>query len=142
MKTQPNTIASLLATVIWADGDFTEAERVICDEIAEALEISASDFRKYITAAVTEVQHLSADAATEYAVKHAAKVDSEEVGEVYQSLMQMALCDGVLTSGEIYNLMAFAEALDIDRENAVLMLCDLVKHEPELEISYEQDTED
>ena len=64
MKTQPNTIASLLATVIWADGDFTEAERVTCDEIAEALEISASDFRKYITAAVTEVQHLSADAAT------------------------------------------------------------------------------
>lgn len=48
----------------------------------------------------------------------------------------------MLTSGEIYNLMAFAEALDIDRENAVLMLCDLVKHEPELEISYEQDTED
>ena len=39
MKTQPNTIASLLATVIWADGDFTEAERVTCDEIAEALEI-------------------------------------------------------------------------------------------------------
>ena len=53
--------------------------------------------------------------------------------------MQMMLCDGVLTAGEVYNLLAMAEALDIDRESAVLMLCDMVKTEPELEVSFEND---
>lgn len=89
-----------------------------------------------------EVQNLTPEAATTYAVKHAAKVDPEETGEVYQALMQMMLCDGVLTAGEIYNMLAMAEALDIDRESAVLMLCDLVKTEPELEISFETDEEE
>ncbi len=139
MKTATNTIASLLAACIWADGEFEEVERVTADEIAEAFEIPTKDFQKYMTAAIVEVQHLTPEAATTYAVKHAEKVDPEEAGEVYQALMQMMLCDGVLTAGEVYNLLAFAEALDIDRESAVLMLCDLVKNEPELEVSFEND---
>lgn len=64
-------------------------------------------------------------------------VDDEETGEVFQALLQMALCDNVLTYGEVHNHLALAEALDIDQDAAVLMLCDLVKSEPELEVSFE-----
>ena len=139
MNTAPNTIASLLAACIWADGEYAEVERITAEEIAEAFEIPAKDFHKYMTAAMVEVQNLTPEAATTYAVKHAAKVDPEEAGEVFQSLMQMMLCDGVLTAGEVSNLLAMAEALDIDRETAILMLCDMVKTEPELEVSFEDD---
>lgn len=139
MITKPNTIASLLAATVWADGEYSEVERITADEIAEAFEIPEKDFQKYMTAALVEVQNLSPEAATTYAVKHAEKVDSEETGEVLQAIMQMMLCDGVLTAGEIYNILAMAEALDIDRETAILMLCDLVKTEPELEVSFEED---
>lgn len=139
MNTAPNTIASLLAACIWADGEYAEVERITAEEIAEALEIPAKDFHKYMTAAMVEVQNLTPEAATTYAVKHAAKVDPEETGEVFQSLMQMMLCDGVLTAGEVFNLLAMAEALDIDRETAILMLCDMVKTDPELEVSFEDD---
>ncbi len=139
MNTAPNTIASLLAACIWADGEYAEVERITAEEIAEALEFPAKDFHKYMTAAMVEVQNLTPEAATTYAVKHAAKVDPEETGEVFQSLMQMMLCDGVLTAGEVFNLLAMAEALDIDRETAILMLCDMVKTEPELEVSFEDD---
>lgn len=142
MKTAPNTIASLLAACIWADGEYSEVERITADEIADAFEIPEKDFNKYMTAAVVEVQNLTPEAATEYAVKHASKVDPEETGEVFQAIMQMMLCDGVLTAGEVYNTLAMAEALDIDRETAILMLCDLVKTEPELEISFEEDDEE
>jgi hypothetical protein len=38
-------------------------------------------------------------------------------------------------------MLALAEALDIDQDAAVLMLCDLVKTEPELEVSFESDEE-
>lgn len=139
MKTAPNTLASLLAACIWADGEYAEVERITAEEIAEALEIPAKDFHKYMTAAMVEVQHLSPEDVTTYAVKHAAKVDPEDAGEVYQSMMQMMLCDGVLTADEVYNLLALAETLDIDRESAILMLCDMVKTEPELEVSFEND---
>ncbi len=139
MNTAPNTIASLLAACIWADGEYAEVERITAEEIAEAFEIPAKDFHKYMTAAMVEVQNLTPEAATTYAVKHAAKVDPEETGEVFQSLMQMMLCDSVLTAGEVSNLLAMAEALDIDRETAILMLCDMVKTEPELEVSFEDD---
>lgn len=142
MTTKPNTIASLLAACIWADGEYAEVERVTAEEVAEAFEIPDKDFHKYMTAAMAEVQNLSPEAATQYAVKHAEKVDPEETGEVFQAIMQMMLCDGVLTAGEVYNLMAMAEALDIDRETAILMLCDMVKTEPELEVSFEQDDEE
>ena len=142
MKTATNTIASLLAACIWADGEYAEVERITADEIADAFGIPEKDFNKYMTAAVVEVQNLSPEAATEYAVKHAAKVDPEEAGEVFQAIMQMLLCDGVLTAGEVYNLLAMAEALDIDRESAILMLCDMVKTEPELEVSFEEDDDE
>ncbi|MDE6333640.1 MAG: TerB family tellurite resistance protein [Muribaculaceae bacterium] len=139
MITKTNTLASLLAACIWADGEYDETERTTAEEIAEAFDIPAKDFHKYMTAAMVEVQNLTPEAATTYAVKHAAAVESEEAGEVYQALMQMMLCDGVLTAGEVYNLLAMAEALDIDRESAILMLCDMVKTEPELEVSFEND---
>lgn len=139
MNTAPNTIASLLAACIWADGEYAEVEHVTAEEVAEAFGIPDKDFHKYMTAAMVEVQNLTPEAATTYAVKHAQKVDPEEAGEVFQAIMQMMLCDGVLTAGEVYNLLAMAEALDIDRESAVLMLCDMVKTEPELEVSFEND---
>lgn len=142
MKTAPNTIASLLAACIWADGEYEEVERTTAEEVAEAFGLDDKDFHKYMTAAMVEVQNLSPEAATTYAVKHAEKVDPEDTGEIYQAIMQMMLCDGVLTAGEVHNLLAMAEALDIDRNSAVLMLCDMVKTEPELEVSFESDDEE
>ena len=141
MKTKPNTLASILAACIWADGEYAEVERTTADEIADAFEIPEKDFQKYMTAALVEVQNLTPEAATNYAVKHAEKIDPDDSGEIYEALMQMMLCDGMLTAGEIYNLLAMAEALDIDRETAILLLCDMVKTEPELEISFEEDDE-
>ena len=67
----------------------------------------------------------------------AAQVDGEEKSVVFEVLMQMALCDGVLTADEVDNLLAIADALGMEQATAVLLLCDMVKEEPELEISFE-----
>lgn len=139
MKTATNTLASLLAVCIWADGEYAEVERITADEIADAFGIPEEDFNECVTAAVAEVQNLTPEAVTEYVVKHAEKVDPEETGKIFLAIMQMLLCDGVLTAGEVYNLLAMAEALDIDRESAILMLCDMVKTEPEFEVSFDDD---
>ena len=52
MKTKPNTLASLLAACIWADGEYSEVERTTADEIADAFDIPEKDFQKYMTAAL------------------------------------------------------------------------------------------
>ena len=141
MQTPTITLASILAAIIWADGDYSEVERTTLSEIAEALEIPEKELTMNVTAALVELKNMDEQKATDYAVKHAAKVNDEETGEVFQSLLQMALCDNVLTYNEVHNLLALAEALDIDQDAAVLMLCDLVKSEPELEVSFEPEDE-
>lgn len=139
MKTPTATIASIIAAIIWADGEYSEVERTAIAEIAEALGLTEKELTMNVQAALVELQNMDDAKATEFAVKHAAKVDDEETGEVFQALLQMALCDNVLTYGEVHNLLALADALDIDQDAAVLMLCDLVKSEPELEVSFEPD---
>ena len=139
MKTPTITLASILAAMIWADGEFSDIERTTLSEIAEALGIPEKELNMNVTAALVELKMMDEAKATDFAVKHAEKVNDEETGEVFQALMQMALCDNVLTYGEVHNLLALAEALDIDQDAAVLMLCDLVKSEPELEVSFEND---
>lgn len=139
MKTPNATIGSIIAAIIWADGEYSEVERTTIGEIAEALGIPEKDLSMNVTAALVELKNMDEQKATDFAVKHAAKVDDEETGEVFQAILQMALCDNVLTYSEVHNLLALAEALDIDQDAAVLMLCDLVKTEPELEISFEPD---
>ena len=142
MNTPTITLGSILAAIIWADGDFSEVERTTLSEIADALEIPEKELSMNVTAALVELKNMDEKAATEFAVKHAAKVADEDTGEVFQALMQMALCDNVLTYDEVNNLLTLAEALDIDRETAVLMLCDLVKTEPELEVSFASDDDE
>lgn len=141
MQTPTITIASVLAAIIWADGEYSDIERTTLSEIAEALDIPEKELTMNVTAALVELKNLDEEKATDYAMKHAAKVDDEETGEVFQALLQMALCDNVLTYNEVHNLLALAEALDIDQDAAVLMLCDLVKSEPELEVSFEPEDE-
>ncbi|MCM1336320.1 MAG: TerB family tellurite resistance protein [Candidatus Amulumruptor caecigallinarius] len=142
MTTPTVTLASLLAALIWADGEYSEVERAAIEEIAEALDVNLKELNMNITAALMEVKNLDEKAATDYAVKHAAKVADDETATVYQALMQLALCDNVLTEGEAHNLLTLAEAMDITPAAATLMLCDMVKSEPELEVSFEDDTEE
>lgn len=141
MKTPTATLGSILAAIIWADGEYSDVERTTTSEIAEALDITEKELTMNVTAALVELKNMDEAKATDFAVKHAAKVDDEETGEVFQAILQMALCDNVLTYNEVHNLLALADALDIDQDAAVLMLCDLVKSEPELEVSFENEEE-
>ena len=134
MKTAANTMASILAACIWADGEYEEVERITAEEIADAFEIPEKDFNKYMTAAVVEVQNLSPEDVTDYAVKHAEKVVPEEREQIFEAVLQMMLCDSVLTDDEVYNSLAIAEAMEINRDKAILMLCDMVQSEPEIKI--------
>ncbi|MDE5875650.1 MAG: TerB family tellurite resistance protein, partial [Muribaculaceae bacterium] len=90
MQTPTITIASILAAIIWADGEYSEIERTTISEIAEALGLPEKELSMNITAALVELKNMDEEKATDFAVKHAAKVNDEETGEVFQVLLQMA----------------------------------------------------
>lgn len=137
MKTELNTLASLVAAIVWSDGEYSELERETTQEIVEALELPGEKFEKLIVEAQKATEKLDENEITDFLVKHAENVDEEEIGIVYEVLMQMALCDGVLTGNEVDNLLVIADALGMDQTTAVLLLCDMVKEEEDLEISFE-----
>ena len=66
--------------------------------------------------------------------KAAADIDDDEIGEVFEAVLQMVLADGVLGEGEVNNLLAIADALGMEPAQAVMLLCDMVKTEPDLEV--------
>ncbi len=139
MKTTKETLASLLAAIVWADGEYSEAEEITANEIAKAFGFSTDDIQKDIKKAIEEIKGYNETEVTDFIAKNAAEVDTEELGPVFEAMMQMALSDGELSLSEVHNILAIADALDIDTPTAVLLLCDLVKDEPEMQISFEEE---
>ena len=136
MKTDINTLASLIASMVWCDGEYSELERACVADIAEALGINTEELSDKVKAAADELNDLDDDAVTAFMCKHAAKVAEEDLGVVFEAMMEIALCDGVLTVDEVGNLMEAADALNIERNDAILLLCDMVKIEPDLELAF------
>lgn len=59
MKTDVKVIAGLLASIIWADGEYDAAEKVTLEEIVDALELDAATFNKAIEAELEVVRNKS-----------------------------------------------------------------------------------
>ena len=134
MKTTDKTIAALVATAIWADGEYEEAERITNGERAEALELPEDEFIALVEQEIEKIKDFDEDKATEYLVANADDVDDQEVAIVYEALMQIMICDNVLTVDEVNTLIVVADALGMDEASSILLLCDMVKTEPKLEV--------
>ena len=137
MKTDIKTIAAFIAAAIWADAEYREAEKEAVKEIAEALEFKEDEFVKCVDEEIAKIKKYSAEKATEYIVEAAEKVDDEEVGILMEAILQIIISDNELSYDEMTNLLAMADALDIEHQFVMLMVADLVKSEPELEVSFE-----
>lgn len=137
MKTNIENIAAIVAAAIWADGVYDPAEEITVEEIAEALELDEKAFKAAVDKHVKALEKMS-DNQANAALKDAAEaVDDEEIGIVFEAAMQMLLADSELSRAEVSNLLVIAEALGIEDEDAILMLADMVKTEPELTINME-----
>ena len=137
MKTSLENIAAIIAAAIWADGVYDPAEKITVEEIAEALELDEKAFKAAVDKQVKALEKMSENQANA-ALKDAAEaVDDEEIGIVFEAAMQMLLADSELSRAEVSNLLVIAEALGIEDEDAILMLADMVKTEPDLTINME-----
>jgi tellurite resistance protein len=136
MNTDIKNLAAVLATVVWADGVYDEAEKVAVEEIAEALELDNAELTAAVEAALGEVENMNEEQVNEYILNNSAEIDEEEAEIVFEAALQIAIVDGVLGVEEVDNLLAVASALGIDDARAVLLIIDLAKEEEELELDF------
>ena len=132
MNTNIKHLAAIAATAIWADGEYDEAEQIVLEEIAEALEIDESELKAEVESALQEIENQSEEAVDAYLNAHAAKVAEDEAEVVYMAALQIVLVDGILSADEVNNLLSIASALGLGTDTAVLLLADMVKEESDL----------
>lgn len=136
MNTSVKDLAALVATAIWADGEFDEAEKIVLGTIAEAFEIEEESLQKEVDASLAEVQSMNEDEVNDYLLSHSAEIEDEEAEMIFEALLEIVLCDGELSSEEVDNLMAMASAMGIDDSRAILMLVDMVKEEEDCVVRF------
>lgn len=136
MKTNIKNLAAFLATSIWADGEYDEAEKIALSEIADALEVNEAELVAETEAALAEVEKMDDEAVNAYLLENGAEVDEDEAAAVYLAAMQIVTVDGVLGAEEVDNLLSIANALGLDDAEAVMLLLELVKEDPELELVF------
>ena len=134
MNTDIKHIAALVATAIWADGEYDAAEKIVVEEVADAFELNADDFATAVEAELPVIESMDSEAVEAYILEHSAEVDDEEAEMLLQAVLQVVIVDGVMGEEEVENVLSIASALGINESRAVLMLADLVKDEPELQI--------
>ena len=134
MNTDIKHIAALVATAIWADGEYDAAEKIVVEEVADAFELNADDFATAVEAELAVIEPMDSEVVEAYILEHSAEVDDEEAEMLLQAVLQVVIVDGVMGEEEIENVLSIASALGINESRAVLMLADLVKDEPELQI--------
>lgn len=136
MNTDIKHIAALVASAIWADGEYDEAEKIAVEEIAEAFELDAALFAQEIDATVAELGTMDEEQVNNYILEHSAEVDDDEAAMLYEAALQIITIDGVVGVEEIDNVLAIASALGLDEAQAVLLFADLIREEPEIELAY------
>ena len=134
MNTDIKHIAALVATSIWADGEYDAAEKIVVEEIADAFELNAEELAAAVEAELAVIEPMDEEAVEAYILEHSAEVDDDEAEMLLQAVLQVVIVDGVIGEEEIENVLSIASALGINESRAVLMLADLVKDEPELQI--------
>ncbi len=136
MKTDIKHIAAIVATAIWADGEYDEAEKIAVEEIAEAFELDAAALAQEVEAALAEIEPMDEEQVNNYILEHSAEVEDEEAAYLYEAVLEIITVDGVVGVEEIDNALAIASALGLDEGQAVLLFADLVREDPEIELVY------
>ena len=134
MKTSIENIATFLAATIMADGNYDEAEKIALGEIAEAFELKEDALINAVDTEIAVQEKMSDKNLKEHLCVASTSVEGDENMYIFEAVLEIILVDGILTADEVDIMFYIADLLAISQSDAVLMLADMVKEEPELEI--------
>ena len=130
MKTDSKIAACFLATAIWADGEYSSAERVFLHNIAEDHDIKTLE--DDVTAAASEFAPLTSDEVTRRLTSIASQVAPNEKDGLLALCLQIMGCDSYLAAEEVTNFFVLANILGIEPERAQMMLAQLANDDEDV----------
>lgn len=137
MKSDIKNVAAFLAVAIWADGVYAEEEKMILAEIAEVLNVEESELTENVDEALKVLQDKDDEAVQAYIIENASALDEEDVKVLMQCAIEIVLADDVIARDEVQVLFDLADATgSIEHTDVALMLADLVKYNPDIEIEF------
>lgn len=134
MKTELKYIAPFLAFSAWADEVYGDEEKAVLVDVAEVLGFNSDEFVAAVEDEIEAMKDMSGEDVTKHINEAGSKVADDEVGTVIQAAMETIFADCVIVRNEMTNLLVIANALGIEEEDVILMVADMVKEEPEMEI--------
>ncbi|MBQ0080426.1 MAG: TerB family tellurite resistance protein [Alistipes sp.] len=137
MKTAMETAAALMALAVTADGSFKEGEKSVLGDIASLLEFPNDKFIDTVENFYKEIRVMNHNAVTKYLHKHASEVDNDDLALIFEAYMEIVLSDGTMSFCEVESLLRMADALGISHADIILMVANLAKDTPKLEIDFE-----
>ena len=137
MKSDIKNVAAFLAVAIWADGVYAEEEKMILAEIAEVLNVEESELTENVDEALKVLQDKDDEAVQAYIIENASALDEEDVNVLMQCATEIVLADDVIARDEVQVLFDLADATgSVEHTDVALMLADLVKYNPDIEIEF------
>lgn len=137
MKSDIKNVAAFLAVAIWADGVYAEEEKMTLAEIAEVLNVEESELTENVDEALKVLQDKDDEAVQAYIIENASALDEEDVKVLMQCAIEIVLADDVIARDEIQVLFDLADATgSVEHTDVALMLADLVKYNPDIEIEF------
>jgi len=139
MKTSIETIAKFFGVIAWADQEFTDDEKQAIGEIAAEYEYSPEDVTKLqdaVSKVYDEIKGLNEEKLNEYLMNLAAEVEEEDAPALFEGALELAFANGYLCTEEVDNLLGLADVIGIELPQAVLMIADMVKDDPEIDIKF------
>lgn len=137
MKSDIKNVAAFLAVAIWADGVYAEEEETILSEIAEVLNVEESELTENVDEALKVLQDKDDEAVQAYIIENASALDEEDVKVLMQCAIEIVLADDVIARDEVQVLFDLADATgSVEHTDVALMLADLVKYNPDIEIEF------
>lgn len=130
MKTDSKIAACFLATAIWADGEYSSAEKDFLHNTAQ--NIGVETLEADVAAAASELSLLTSEEVTEKLTCIAQQVASDEKDGLLALCLQIMGCDSYLATEEVTNFFVIAKILGIEEERAQLMLTQLANDDEDV----------
>ena len=137
MKSDIKNAAAFLAVAIWADGVYAAEEKEVLAEIAEALEVNAGELTEKVEVSLKELEEKDDEGVQSYLVEHASAIEEEDADTLMECAIEIILADNVISRDEVQALFDLADATGtVEHTDVALMLVDLVKYAPEIEVEF------
>lgn len=130
MITDSKIFARFLATIAWADGEYSEIEKETLQQIAQNLAIP--DLTQEVDLIINKFLSYSGLEVTNTLNELAPLVNDNDKDELLAACIQMMGCDNYLADEEISNFFVIARMLGKSNEDAEQLLLSLTDQEEEV----------